>query len=238
MKLSIILTAATMAALANAHGYFVTPKARQPGTAFADACSMQAFYNMEGSIDGNIQGLEQVAASQPDYKPKECNFWMCKGMKFADNKEYVSIFIISEWIKTSADLYISSNVHKFKPGQTVDLYHQIVAPHTGYANVSIVKTATNKVIAADLKKFSVYASNAVPIPNSDEHFSIKMPTDLGSKCAIAGDCVIQMFWNAPDINQTYESCIDFTLSGSTSKRDESEGLRIHARDFSVKASEE
>ncbi|KXL50655.1 hypothetical protein M433DRAFT_2027 [Acidomyces richmondensis BFW] len=206
-----------MAALANAHGYFVTPKARQPGTAFADACSMQAFYNMEGSIDGNIQGLEQVAASQPDYKPKECNFWMCKGMKFADNKD---------------------NVHKFKPGQTVDLYHQIVAPHTGYANVSIVKTATNKVIAADLKKFSVYASNAVPIPNSDEHFSIKMPTDLGSKCAIAGDCVIQMFWNAPDINQTYESCIDFTLSGSTSKRDESEGLRIHARDFSVKASEE
>lgn len=91
MKLAVAITAASMAALANAHGYFVTPKARQPGTAFADACSMQAFYNMEGSIDGNVQDLEQVAASQPDYKPKECNFWMCKGMKYADNKEYGSI---------------------------------------------------------------------------------------------------------------------------------------------------
>lgn len=113
-----------------------------------------------------------------------------------------------------------------------------MAPHTGYANVSIVKTATNKVIAADLKKFSVYASNAVPIPNSNEHFSIKMPTDLGSKCATAGECVIQMFWNAPDINQTYESCIDFTMSGSARKRDEEEPLRMHARDFAARESEE
>lgn len=78
---------ASVTALANAHGYFVTPKGRQPGTAFQDACGMQAYYNMEGSINGNIQGLEQVVKGQTDYNAAECHLWKCKGMKYADNKE-------------------------------------------------------------------------------------------------------------------------------------------------------
>lgn len=73
-----LLTSASLAALANAHGYFVTPTARQPGTAFQDACGMQAYYQMEGDINGNIQGLEQTTQNQPDYKPKECHLWKCK----------------------------------------------------------------------------------------------------------------------------------------------------------------
>lgn len=116
-----------------------------------------------------------------------------------------------------------------------------MAPHTGVANVSIVKTSTNKIIAANLKKWDVYASNSVPTVASQENFSIKMPTTLGSKCATAGDCVIQMHWNAADIDQTYQSCIDFTMAAS-SKRDvggvEEEGMRAHARDFSPREGEE
>ena len=132
---------------------------------------MQAYYNMEGSINGNIQGLEQVVANQPDYKPSECNLWKCKGMRYADNKD---------------------NVHAFTAGQTVDMYFQIVAPHDGYANVSIVSTKEDKVLAANLKKWDQYALTSVPIVNSQEHFTVKMPTDLGSECAAAGACVIQM----------------------------------------------
>jgi predicted carbohydrate-binding protein with CBM5 and CBM33 domain len=83
----LLFSATGLAALANAHGYFESPKGRQPGTTFQDACGMQAYYNMEGSINGNIQGLEQVVASQSDYKPAECHLWMCKGMKYLDNTE-------------------------------------------------------------------------------------------------------------------------------------------------------
>ncbi|KAK5114421.1 hypothetical protein LTR85_010244 [Meristemomyces frigidus] len=209
-----------MAALANAHGYFVTPTARQPGTAYQDACGMQAYYQMSGDINGNIQGLEQTVASQTDYHPAECHLWKCKGMKYADNKD---------------------NVHKYTAGETVKMNFDIRAPHTGYANISIVKTSNNKIIAANLKKWDVYASNAVPTVASQENFSVKMPTTLGSKCATAGDCVIQMYWNAPSVDQTYESCIDFTMAG-TSKRDalgeEEQIQRAHPRDFSPREGEE
>jgi len=203
-----VMAAASMAALANAHGYFVTPKGRVPGTTFQDECGMQAYYNMEGSINGNIQGLEQVVQGQTDYHPDECNLWKCKGLKYQDN---------------------IANVQKYTPGQVVDLYFDIVAPHTGTANVSIIKTETNKILTANLKQWDVYASNSVPTVDSQEHFSVTMPTNLGTECATQGDCAIQMHWNAADINQTYQSCIDFTLSASTKR---SVGvLRAHAREF-------
>lgn len=80
-----LLAASSLAALANAHGYFVTPKARQPGPAFQKACGMQAYYNMGGDINGNIQGLEQIVKGQSDYNPSQCHLWKCKGMKYADN---------------------------------------------------------------------------------------------------------------------------------------------------------
>ncbi|KAF2765014.1 hypothetical protein EJ03DRAFT_280967 [Teratosphaeria nubilosa] len=191
-----------LATLCAAHGYFQSPIARQPGTHFAGACSQQAYYNMAGSINGNIQGLEQVVATQGDYNAQECNLWMCKGMKYADNTD---------------------NVQKYTAGQNIDLYHPIVAPHTGYANVSIIATSSNTTLAANLSHWDVYASNAVPKVTSQENFTITMPTDLGSKCATAGECVIQMFWNAENINQTYESCIDFTMGSSSQRR--------HAREW-------
>lgn len=83
--LTTAITAASLAALANAHGYFTKPAGRPPGAVFESACGQQAYYNMEGSINGNIQGLEQVVQNQPDYKPAECHLWKCKGLKYADN---------------------------------------------------------------------------------------------------------------------------------------------------------
>lgn len=214
MQLTLtLLVAASMAALTNAHGYFVTPKARVPGPAMQATCGQQAYNMMASDINGNIQGLQQVIKGQSDYHAADCNLWRCKGMKYADNK---------------------ANVHAYKPGQSIPMNFAIRAPHTGYANVSIIKTSTNKVIAANLKKWDVYASNSVPTVASQENFSITMPSNLGTKCAKAGDCAIQMHWNAPDIDQTYQSCIDFTLSGSAKRWEIEEGEeveRLHPRDF-------
>jgi hypothetical protein len=209
MKLLLSIWLATSAAtLTNAHGYFTSPKARQPGPAMEKACGQQAYDNMASDINGNIQGLQQVTANQPDYNPKTCHLWKCKGMKYADNK---------------------ANVQHYTSGQTVPLNFDIVAPHDGYANVSIIGLRDNNVLAT-LKTWKQYALTSIPIKESWEKFSVKMPTSLGSQCAQPGHCGIQMYWNAPSIDQTYESCIDITLGGSAGKREEVD-LRAHSRDF-------
>ncbi|KAI7486189.1 hypothetical protein D0860_02171 [Hortaea werneckii] len=199
---STLAAAGGMIASANAHGFITSPQARMPGDAMQSACGMQVYYNQMGDNYGNVQGELQVASSQDDYKEDPCNIWMCKGFKYEDNKD---------------------NVQSYTPGQNVDFTVDIRAPHTGYANVSIVKTSSNTMISDMLKKWDVYASTSTPVPDTDKEFSITMPSDLGDECATAGDCVIQWYWNAPDIDQTYEACVDFTMSGSGSSSNSGSG---------------
>ncbi|EME77300.1 uncharacterized protein MYCFIDRAFT_83246 [Pseudocercospora fijiensis CIRAD86] len=121
----------------------------------------------------------------------------------------------------------TATVHSFSAGEEIPMYFQIVAPHTGYANVSVVDTATNSILAANLTSWDEYASTSVPLKAEWQNFTVTMPDTLGGKCATAGECVIQMHWNAPPpVDQTYQSCIDFTLAGSNSSK------RSHARGFS------
>lgn len=178
-----------------AHGFVTSPQARMPGDAFTAACGQQAHYNQAADNYGNIQGLLQVAATQSDFKASECEVWLCKAYKFADN---------------------TANVQSYTAGQSVDFKVDIRAPHTGTANVSIVDTASNTVIGQPLISWDVYASTASSIPTSETSFSVTIPSDLGSKCSEAGACVLQWFWDARSIDQTYESCIDFTVGGSSS----------------------
>lgn len=56
----------------------------------------------------------------------------------------------------------ADNVQTYTAGQEVDLNFAIRAPHSGYANVSIVDTATNSIIASDLKKWDEYALTSRP----------------------------------------------------------------------------
>ena len=190
---STILSLAGLVSMASAHGFITSPQARMPGSAMQAACGQQVFDNQQADNYGNIQGELQVAATQSDYNAAACDITLCKGFKFADNK---------------------ANVMSYKSGQVVPISFDIRAPHTGVANVSIVNTATNSVIGKPLISWSDYASNSVPIQTSQEKFSITMP-DVSSQCGTAGACVIQHWWNAASIDQTYESCIDFTMgSGS------------------------
>lgn len=190
-----ILALAGLVSMAHGHGFVTSPKARMPGTAFQEACGQQMYNNQQADNYGNVQGELQIASSQNDYDAAKCNAWLCKGYKFDDNKD---------------------NVFQYTPGQNVDFTVDIRAPHTGVANVSVVDTASNTVIGEALKSWDVYASTESGVKETDKKFSVTLPSDLGSKCSEAGACVLQWYWFAESIDQTYESCIDFTMSGSGS----------------------
>ncbi|KAF7168479.1 hypothetical protein CNMCM5623_001510 [Aspergillus felis] len=190
-----LVALAGLVSMVQGHGFVTSPKARMPGAAMKAACGNQVEINQQSDNYGNIQGELQVAKSQSDYNAGECDIWLCKGYKFADNKD---------------------NVYSYTAGQTVDFVVDIRAPHTGVANVSVVDTATNTVIGNTLKSWSEYASTATGVTKDETNFSVTIPDNLGSKCSEAGACVLQWYWYAQSIDQTYESCIDFTVGGSGS----------------------
>jgi hypothetical protein len=177
--------------LVAAHGFVSSPPPRRPGEQYKAACGEQPFYQQTSDIYGNVQGIQQVVGNS---KTDACNLWLCKGFLLEDNP---------------------ANVQSYTPGQKIDFQVEIRAPHTGYANVSVVKTSTNTMIGSPLIEFENYASNGGVAANNTA-FSVTLPSSLGGDCTTAGDCVLQWFWNAPDIDQTYEACVDFTVSGSGS----------------------
>lgn len=202
----------TILELVSAHGYFEAPFGRKPGNAFSAACGAQANSMMSSDINGNIQGLQNLVASQSDYDPTKCDFWTCKGMKFEDNTD---------------------SVQTYTAGEEVPLYFNIHAPHSGYANVSIIDTTSNSMLAANLSAWDEYALTSVPAKTEWTNFTITIPSDIGTQCSTAGNCVIQMHWNAPPpVDQTYQSCIDFTVGGAASSKEEKKKRSV-ARNFAA-----
>ncbi|GFF23476.1 hypothetical protein IFM46972_00689 [Aspergillus udagawae] len=197
-----IVALAGLVSMVHGHGFVSSPKPRMPGPAMKAACGNQVEINQQSDNYGNIQGELQVAKGQSDYTAGECDIWLCKGYKFADNKD---------------------NVYSYTAGQTVDFVVDIRAPHTGVANVSVVDTATNTVIGNTLKSWTDYASTATGVSKDETNFSVTIPDNLGSQCSEAGACVLQWYWYAQSIDQTYESCIDFTVGGSGSSSSGSSG---------------
>ncbi|KAH7188216.1 uncharacterized protein B0J16DRAFT_336619 [Fusarium flagelliforme] len=177
--------------LVAAHGFIKSPAPRMPGDAFKAACGDQPFNQQSSDINGNVQGIKQVVGQ--DLDASKCNLWLCKGFQFDDNKD---------------------NVQSYKLGEKIPFEINIAAPHTGYANVSVVKTSSDTMIGTPLIEFENYASNAGTDKNNTA-FSVTLPESLGGDCTKAGDCVLQWFWDAPDIDQTYESCVDFTVGGGS-----------------------
>jgi hypothetical protein len=90
-------------------------------------------------------------------------------------------------------------------------------PHEGPCNVSIVDTATNTIVGEPLLVFDSYADESLAqLPANNTAFSVTFPASLpAGKCAVAGACVMQWFWFGTSAQQTYESCIDFTVGAAT-----------------------
>ncbi|KAF7939063.1 uncharacterized protein EAE98_001399 [Botrytis deweyae] len=190
---STILMAAGLITSVSAHGRILTPTPRNPGAAMASACGQQVEVNQASDPNGNIQGMLQVAASQSDYDAAACNIWQCKGYKYADNTD-----LVQSWTA----------------GQVVPFTFNVAAPHTGTANISIIDTAANTVIK-QLLYYDVFASTATGVTANETSFSITIPDDLPSTCATPGGCVVQHWWDAASIDQTYESCVDFTVGSAS-----------------------
>ncbi|KAF9041917.1 hypothetical protein BDZ89DRAFT_1034730 [Hymenopellis radicata] len=193
-----------LAGQALGHGKITSPPPRSDtvGDAFGAACGTQLLSVVTSDPYGNIEGEEQITSSS-----SSCNLWICKGYQFDDNAAFVQ---------------------SYTAGQVIDMEVEIRAPHTGYANVSIVSTSTNTIIGDTLISWDDYASTATGVTSDETSFSITMP-DLGSQCATAGDCVIQWFWYAPPgVDQTYEDCIDFVMDGSGSGSGSSSSVETSA----------
>ncbi|KAK6194157.1 hypothetical protein LQW54_011730 [Pestalotiopsis sp. IQ-011] len=190
MKYAITFGAAVVPMVA-AHGMIKTPTPRSAGTSMSSKCGSQIYNMMSSDSYGNIQGETQLIGS--DFTD-ECNLWLCKGMQYDDN---------------------TANVQSYAVGDSVAITYDIRAPHTGTANVSIVDTSSNTVIGDTLAYWSVFASNSQATSANETSFSITIP-DLGGKCTTGGECVIQHYWDSESAGQTYESCVDFTVGGSSS----------------------
>jgi predicted carbohydrate-binding protein with CBM5 and CBM33 domain len=188
-----MLTAATLLAIAglvSAHGEITSPPPRRGGPALVATCGQQAANNL-GNAQGNVQGMLQTARGQPDFDAAACNAFLCKGFKYEDN---------------------IANVQSFTAGQNLDMRITIGAPHTGVANVSVVDTASNTIIGQPLISFTDYASNQRGVAPNNTAFTVTLP-DVSSQCSTPGACVLQWFWDATGIDQTYEDCVDFTMGG-------------------------
>ncbi|KAK0651086.1 hypothetical protein B0T16DRAFT_503238 [Cercophora newfieldiana] len=178
------------ATLALSHGLVTSPLGtRTPGAATAAACgqTLVTFYNADNTSYPEALLRANPSGLRDGYDAAKCNLWLCKGFQFADN---------------------AANVKSYKPGDVIDMQVRIRIAHKGYANVSVVDMAANKVIGTPLISWADnYAASTSP-PEDQVKFSVKVP-ELGGKCTKAGECTIQWYWFGQ--GQTYESCIDFTV---------------------------
>ncbi|KAK3353224.1 hypothetical protein B0T25DRAFT_518336 [Lasiosphaeria hispida] len=193
MRRSTLLAAAAAfaAKTVSAHGNITSPPARLPGPAMLAACGQTAVNTVLG--DGTI-ALEEVKASSA-----LCKVDLCRGAVFEDNINRVQLFT---------------------PGQVVVVTVALPIPHEGPANVSIVQTATNQIVGDMLLVFDTYADEKLAeLPANNTAFGVTLPSGkageaVAAACPTAGSCVLQWWWLGTGAKQTYESCVDFVLTGT------------------------
>ena len=113
-----------------------------------------------------------AAPEDPTHKPENCNFSLCNGIPFKDNKD---------------------QVFKYRAGAQLPIKYSIETAHPGHANLSVIDTKTNKPIGTPLKVFDKFGETT---NNHDElDWSVKM-SDTGKKCSTPGDCVLQFWWHS------------------------------------------
>lgn len=190
-----ITAAALFAAGVSAHGRVTSPTPRPLGDAMKAACGEQVWNMQSSDNNGNIQTMAQIGTSQSDFDATKCHLWQCRGYQFDD---------------ATAD-----SIQSFTAGQKVPFVVDIAAPHDGVANVSVVDLSANSVVGEALISWDSYASTATGVKDSDENFSVTIPTDLPATCSEKGGCALQWWWDARSIDQTYMSCVDFVVGGAS-----------------------
>ncbi|KAJ8455242.1 hypothetical protein ONZ45_g19002 [Pleurotus djamor] len=190
MKLSIAVPLAFFLGVTHVAGHAVvtSPKPRVIGSATQAACGTGAYNSLKSDNTGPIENA--VAKIDSGYNAAKCNLYLCRGLQYADN---------------------SGNTRVYAPGAVVPFHIDLVAHHTGYANVSIVNLNTQTIIGKPIFNWPVYADESLgpwDWPANETDFEVTIP-NLGTQCSTAGTCAIQWWWYAFN-RQTYESCVDFT----------------------------
>uniref|UniRef100_A0A0W0F5X8 Chitin-binding type-4 domain-containing protein n=1 Tax=Moniliophthora roreri TaxID=221103 RepID=A0A0W0F5X8_MONRR len=211
-KLSVLLLAFLVAQTIG-HAAVKKPPVRNFGSVAQKACGAPV-YKLLTNLAGPMEAVELKI--DDDYDPEACDLYFCRGANYEDNVD---------------------NTREYEAGTVVPFEIDIVAHHTGYANVSVVNLAA-KVPIARLFTWPVYANESLgpsKWPKNESSFEVTIP-DLGGKCSESGACAIQSalvlfvvaymvklfltfrwYWLAYPApaypagkHQTYMSCVDFT----------------------------
>ncbi|KAF8595321.1 hypothetical protein BDV93DRAFT_548133 [Ceratobasidium sp. AG-I] len=185
--LSSMFTLVAFVTYVAGHGILTAPPPRAIGTAMTAACGAGPVAAQKTDAAGPIES--QIAKIGSDFNPAKCNLFLCRGHQFEDN---------------------TSKVQKYAPGQVVNVVLNIINHHpSGYANVSVIDSATNKAIGSPLIAWDPYFTG-YPYPKDQENFNVTIP-QLNGKCTVAGECVLQYHWYSRTDKQTYQNCVDFTV---------------------------
>lgn len=120
---------AALATTVSAHGYVSSPPARQANNATTAACGSAVADSIRADNTSHVEGLPELAANDAGYHAASCDLWLCRGIQLDDNV---------------------ANIQSYSPGQTVNIEIKLTIPHEGNANVSIVDTATNRIVGSPL----------------------------------------------------------------------------------------
>ncbi|KAL2265113.1 hypothetical protein VTJ83DRAFT_6213 [Remersonia thermophila] len=171
MRVNLVLLSglASLASLASGHGRVTAPATRSPGDATAAVCgqTLVDFYQKDPTSYPEALLRSNPGGLKAPYDPEKCNLWLCKGYQFEES---------------------ANNVQTYTPGQVVNFEVSIRIAHRGYANVSVVDTRTNTIIAGPLISWPSDYAASLPPPADQTNFSVAIP-ELGNQCIQAGDCV-------------------------------------------------
>lgn len=157
----------------SAHGYVASPPPRLTGPSSLQACGPAVTEDIQRDNTSHIEGLPDLAANDISYGgPTLCNLWLCRGLQFEDNTDRVQVW---------------------RPGQEVNVRVTLTIPHDGWANVSVVRTATNSLLGDPLVFWpDGYANETLfyarMLPLNNTNFNVTLP-DVSAECGVPGDCV-------------------------------------------------
>ncbi|RYP66446.1 hypothetical protein DL771_007775 [Monosporascus sp. 5C6A] len=177
-----------------ATGLISSPPSRSPGATTARACGQRIADEIRRDPTSHVEGLPELGASDPHYDAAACRLWLCRGLQFEPDNA-------------------AANMQTYRPRQEVNVKVRLTIPHAGRANVSVVDTAADAVIANGGRaphRLAERLRRRAPVllrPDAEGPDRLHHRHPGGPERP-----VVQWWWYGEGAKQTYESCIDFTVA--------------------------
>ncbi|GMF64700.1 unnamed protein product [Phytophthora lilii] len=184
----------------NAHGQMTKPTPRPISQQYRADCGA-----LSGAGDQELQyaPVELLSSRAQSDRPATATFNIMNGCR--------------------GTVYESNNtVTELTAGTPFDVEWVIQAPHPGTMVLRVVKPTTDNSGAimyesvAELLTIDPFAEN----PNDDTSTTATIPTSV-TGCGSAGNCALQFYWHSDLANQTYPTCADIVVTGSSGSSEQS-----------------